>query len=77
MQCRRQDSNLHQLSSELSASAVLRHDGTRIPDGGPGTRTLMSFISAVFGTAALPIRLALRNFVLLVYYLLLLIPRDK
>jgi hypothetical protein len=71
MRCRRQDSNLHHLSSELSASAMLRHVGTRIPDGEPGTRTLMSFTSAVFGTAALPIRLALQNFVLLFRYFLL------
>jgi hypothetical protein len=53
---------------------MLRHDGTRIPDGEPGTRTLMSVSSAVFGTAALPIRLALRNLVLLFRYLLLLVP---
>jgi len=50
---------------------MLRHDGTRIPDGEPGTRTLMSFTSAVFKTAALPIRLALHNFVLLFRYLFL------
>src|SRR5215470_14037188 len=71
MRCRRQDSNLHHLSSELSASAMLRHDGTRIPDGEPGTRTLMSVTSAVFGTAALPIRLALHYLVLLFCYLYL------
>lgn len=68
MRCRRQDSNLHHLSSELSASAMLRHVGTRIPDGEPGTRTLMSFTSAVFETAALPIRLALQDLVLLFRY---------
>src|SRR5215813_7481456 len=56
MRCRRRDSNPHNLSSELSASAMLRHDGVRISDGEPGNRTPMSFISAVFGTAALPIR---------------------
>ena len=50
---------------------MLRHVGTRIPDGEPGTRTLMSFSSAVFGTAALPIRLALQNFVLLFRYFLI------
>ena len=71
MRCRRQDSNLHHLSSELSASAVLRHVGTRIPDGEPGTRTLMSVTSAVFGTAALPIRHALHNFLLLFRHLFL------
>src|SRR5262245_48712723 len=70
-QCRRQDSNLHLLSSELSASAILRHDGARIPEGEPGTRTLMSVTSAVFKTAALPIRLALHNLVLLYCYLYL------
>lgn len=69
MRCRRQDSNLHHLSSELSASAMLRHDGVRISDGEPGTRTLMSITSAVFGTAALPFRLALHNCVLLIRYL--------
>ena len=72
MRCRRQDSNLHHLSSELSASAMLRHVGTHIPDGEPGTRTLMSFTSAVFETAALPIRLALHNlcyFFVISYYL--------
>src|SRR5262245_24161998 len=48
---------------------MLRHDGVRIPNGEPGTRTLMSVTSAVFKTAALPIRLALHNLVLLVRYL--------
>jgi hypothetical protein len=56
---------------------MLRHDGTRIPDGGPGTRTLMSFTSAVFGTAALPVRLALHKIVLFFRYLLLFIPYYK
>ena len=50
---------------------MLRHDGTRMPDGEPGTRTLMSVTSAVFGTAALPIRHALHNLVLLFRHLFL------
>lgn len=59
--CRRQESNLQLLSSELSASAKLRHVGTLILSREPGTRTLMSVTPVVFKTTALPIGLALCN----------------
>jgi hypothetical protein len=47
-QCRRQDSNLHPPSSELGASAKLRHAGTPIPGRGPGTRTPKGLLPGSF-----------------------------